>query len=142
MIGDEPFLVVNADNLWVDGPADTIKLLASRWDDATMDALLLVVPLRARAQPSRARRFPSRRARAGSPGVASPAGSRRSSIPASRSCRRAIIRDWPEGPFSTMVFWERAIAAGRAYGFVHQGLWFDVGTPPAIAKTEALLIDA
>ena len=50
-----------------------------------------------------------------------------------------VIRDWPEGPFSTMLFWERAIEAGRAYGFVHQGLWFDVGTPPAIAKTEALL---
>ena len=40
-----------------------------------------------------------------------------------------------------MVFWERAIAAGRAYGQVHQGLWFDVGTPGAIAKTEALLAD-
>jgi len=45
LIGDKPFVAVNADNLWVDGPADTIKLLASRWDDAAMDALLLVVPL-------------------------------------------------------------------------------------------------
>jgi MurNAc alpha-1-phosphate uridylyltransferase len=54
MIGDKPFLVVNADNLWIDGPADTIKLLASRWDDATMDALLLVVPYaRAHNHPGR-----------------------------------------------------------------------------------------
>jgi MurNAc alpha-1-phosphate uridylyltransferase len=53
-----------------------------------------------------------------------------------------VIRDWPEGPFSTNLFWDRAIEAGRAYAFVHQGLWFDVGTPPAIAKTEALLTDA
>jgi len=45
LIGDKPFVVANADNLWVDGPADTIKLLASRWDDDLMDALLLVVPL-------------------------------------------------------------------------------------------------
>jgi len=45
LIGDKPFVVANADNLWVDGPADTIKLLASRWDDELMDALLLVVPL-------------------------------------------------------------------------------------------------
>jgi MurNAc alpha-1-phosphate uridylyltransferase len=52
-----------------------------------------------------------------------------------------VIADWPDGPFSTMLFWERAIAAGRAYGLVHQGLWFDVGTPPAIAATEALIAD-
>ena len=36
----------------------------------------------------------------------------------------------------------RAIEAGRAYGVVHQGLWFDVGNPPAIARTEAVLADA
>jgi MurNAc alpha-1-phosphate uridylyltransferase len=52
-----------------------------------------------------------------------------------------VIRDWPEGPFSTNLFWERAIEAGRAYGVVHQGLWFDVGSPPAIAATEAVLAD-
>ena len=40
---------------------------------------------------------------------------------------------------STMVFWERAMAAGRAYGVVHQGLWVDVGTPRAVARAEELL---
>ena len=52
-----------------------------------------------------------------------------------------VIVDAPDGPFSTNLFWERAIAAGRAYGIVHQGLWFDVGTPGAIPKTEAMLAD-
>ena len=52
-----------------------------------------------------------------------------------------VIADWPEGPFSTMLFWERAIAAGRAYGLVHQGLWFDVGTPEAVPLSEAMLAD-
>ena len=45
LFGDDPILVVNSDNLWIDGPVDALKLLASRWEDATMDALLLVVPL-------------------------------------------------------------------------------------------------
>lgn len=45
LIDGDPFLCVNSDNLWVDGPADTLRMLASRWDEATMDALLLVVPL-------------------------------------------------------------------------------------------------
>jgi MurNAc alpha-1-phosphate uridylyltransferase len=37
--------VVNSDNLWVDGPVDTLRMLSSHWDDARMDALLLLVPL-------------------------------------------------------------------------------------------------
>src|SRR3954464_1828309 len=43
LIASDPFLALNSDNLWVDGPADTLKLLASHWDDARMDALLLLV---------------------------------------------------------------------------------------------------
>jgi MurNAc alpha-1-phosphate uridylyltransferase len=140
LIGSEPFLVVNSDNLWLDGPSDAIRLLAARWDDATMDALLLMVPL-ARAHNH------------GGQGdfTLSPDGR----ITGRRKAGRIapfvytgvqilsprVIADWPQGPFSTMLFWERAIAAGRAYGLVHQGLWFDVGTPQAIAATEALIAD-
>lgn len=141
LIGDQPFVVVNADNLWVDGPSDTFKLLASRWDDATMDALLLVVPL-ARAHNHGGRgdfhvdasgRITGRR----KPGRVAPFVYTGVQILSPR-----VIRDWPEGPFSTNLFWNRAIEAGRAYAFAHQGLWFDVGTPPAIGRTEARLIDA
>ena len=49
-------------------------------------------------------------------------------------------RDAPTGAFSTNIFWDRAIEEGRCFGAVHQGLWFDVGTPPAIAATEAALV--
>src|SRR6185436_18927482 len=45
LIESDPFLVVNSDNLWIDGPVDALRLLASGWDDARMDALLLLVPL-------------------------------------------------------------------------------------------------
>src|SRR3546814_12366424 len=31
-----------------------------------------------------------------------------------------LLVDAPEGPFSTNLFWDRAIAAERAYGLVHQ----------------------
>jgi MurNAc alpha-1-phosphate uridylyltransferase len=49
---------------------------------------------------------------------------------------------WPYStgmPFSTNIFWDRAIEAGRCFGAVHQGLWFDVGTPKSIGETEAFL---
>ena len=135
-----PFLVVNSDNLWVDGPSDAIRMLAARWDDATMDALLLLVPL-ARANHHAGQgdfrlapdgRITGRR----QAGKLAPFVFTGVQILSPR-----VIADWPEGPFSTMLFWERAIAAGRAYGVVHQGLWFDVGTPGAVGKTEAMLAD-
>jgi len=50
-----------------------------------------------------------------------------------------LLRDPPEGPFSTNVLWNRAIEEGRLYGLVHTGLWFEVGDPAAIAPTEARL---
>lgn len=140
LLGDDPILVVNSDNLWIDGPVDTLKLLASRWDDAVMDALLLVVPL-ARAHNHRGQgdfvvaadgRITGRRGR----GRVAPFVYTGIQIIHPR-----IIADWPEGPFSTNLFWNRAIEAGRAYAQVHQGLWFDIGTPGAIPKSEAILAD-
>jgi MurNAc alpha-1-phosphate uridylyltransferase len=42
-------------------------------------------------------------------------------------------------PFSLNILWDRAIAQERAFGLVHNGLWFDVGTPPAVKRTEVIL---
>jgi MurNAc alpha-1-phosphate uridylyltransferase len=55
---------------------------------------------------------------------------------------KALLKDAPEGPFSTNILWDRAIGAGRCFGAVHQGLWFDVGTPKSITMTEATLENA
>jgi MurNAc alpha-1-phosphate uridylyltransferase len=50
-----------------------------------------------------------------------------------------LLDNAPEGPFSTNILWDKAILEGRCYGVVHQGLWFDVGTPAAIQATEQAL---
>ena len=55
---------------------------------------------------------------------------------------KRLLRDAPEGPFSTNILWDRAIDEGRCFGAVHQGLWFDVGTPASVRATEATLVDA
>ena len=140
LLGDAPFVVASSDVLWIDGPADAIRLLASHWDDARMDVLMLLVPLaRAHNHPGQGDfhldqhgRITSRR----KPGRIAPFIYTSLQIMSPR-----VLADAPVGPFSQMLFWERAIAAGRAYGMVHQGLWFDVGTPAAIGRTEALLLD-
>ena len=137
MIDCDPFLAVNSDNLWVDGPADTLKLLSSHWDSERMDALLLLVP-QARAQNhkgigdfhmSRTGRLRRRQRSHVAPFV----------FTGVQMLSKRLLRDAPDGPFSTNILWDRAIEEGRCFGAVHQGLWFDVGTPGAIQATEAVL---
>jgi MurNAc alpha-1-phosphate uridylyltransferase len=53
--------------------------------------------------------------------------------------KRLLQGEHPDGPFSTNVFWNQAIEKGRLFGVGHQGLWFDVGAPENIAKTEEIL---
>lgn len=140
LIGADPFLVVNSDNLWIDGPADTLKLLASHWDGSKMDALLLVVPL-ARAENHHGRgdfhmdrtgRLRRRERSHVAPFV----------YTGIQMVSKRLLRDAPDGPFSANLLWDRAIEEGRCFGAVHQGLWFDVGTPQSIKATELTLEDA
>jgi MurNAc alpha-1-phosphate uridylyltransferase len=140
LIDSDPFLVVNSDNLWIDGPADTLKLLASHWDGAKMDALLLLVP-HARAENHAGRgdfhmdktgRLRRRERSYVAPFV----------YTGIQMVSKRLLEGAPEGPFSTNLLWDRAIEQGRCYGAVHQGLWFDVGTPQSIKATELTLEDA
>jgi len=137
LIEDETFLVVNSDNLWIDGPVDAIRLLEQRWDEQSMDALLLVVPL-AHAHchdgPGDFRMDPLGRLTRRAPGKPAPFVYTGVQI-----VSRRLFQDTPSGAFSMNILWNRAIAEGRVFGLVHEGLWFDVGTPPAVAKTEAIL---
>lgn len=140
LIDCDPFLVVNSDNLWIDGPADTLKLLASHWDGGKMDALLLLVP-HARAENhlgmgdfhmDRHGRLRRRQRSRVAPFV----------YTGVQIVAKRLLEGAPDGPFSTNVLWDRAIERGRCFGAVHQGLWFDVGTPQAIKATELILEDA
>ena len=137
LIDCDPFLALNSDNLWIDGPADTLRLLASQWDDSRMDALLLLVP-QARAlnhkgigdfHMDRGGRIRRREKSHVAPFV----------FTGIQMVSKRLLRDSPEGPFSTNLLWDRAIAEGRCFGAVHQGLWFDVGTPQSIRLTETAL---
>jgi MurNAc alpha-1-phosphate uridylyltransferase len=137
LIEDDTFLIVNSDNLWVDGPVDSIQLLAQRWDEETMDALLLVVPFSQAHCHGGVGDFqmdPLGRLARRAPGKPAPFVYTGVQI-----VSRRLFRDPPTGAFSMNLLWNRAIAEGRVFGLVHEGLWFDVGTPPAIARTEAIL---
>ncbi len=133
----DPFFCLNADNIWLDGPSDVFAELSAAWDPQRMDALLLLVA-HARAYNYRGKgdfhldplgRVSRRKSGRVAPFIFS----------GIQLVSHRLLRDPPQGPFSTNVLWERSIEEERLYGISHNGLWFEVGDPAAIAPTEAFL---
>lgn len=136
-LGGQPFVVVNGDAFWLDGPTQALRRISAAFDPAEMDALLLLVrtsqvdgevgrgdflldPL------GRARR-PKEREIApylfGGVQILSP----------------ALFEDTPEGAFSLNRVYDRAIENGRLYGLVHDGAWFHLSTPRDLERAGMML---
>ncbi|MBS0538016.1 MAG: nucleotidyltransferase family protein [Proteobacteria bacterium] len=144
LLGQEPFFVLNGDGLWTDGPVPLLKRLEAAWDPARMDALLLLHPIDkaiGREPTDKGDYFLDE------PGARGVDKARhRGSEPAApylfasiSICDSRLFRNAPDGPFSLVKLWHRAQAAGHLYGLVHDGQWFHVGTPHALAEAEQVL---
>ena len=137
IISNDPFICVNADNWWTNAGENAISRLIAAWDDNHMDVLMLLIPLEAAYNSQGSGDF--------NMDAEGRLSRRQADAPAAyvwtgvQMLSKRLIVDPPEDVFSTNIFWDRAIAEGRCMGIVHQGLWFDVGYPAAIAATEAKL---
>lgn len=138
LIGAEPFYCLNSDAIWTDtGETDALSRLAAAWDGDRMDGLLLIVPRERAFQHSGKGDFflddEGRLIRRGyhdsAPWI----------YTGNQLISHRLLRNAPQGPFSTNLFWDRAIAEGRLFGLVHEGDWYDIGSPQAIGPTEAAL---
>lgn len=138
MLGDDPFFVVNADTIWIEGVRPNFERLAAAFDPTTMDVLLLLAPTATSigyegrgdftlAADGRLRRRGEREI---VPFVYAGAG----------ILAAALFDNAPAGPFSLTRLFDRAEAQGRLYGLRLEGLWMHVGTPAAIAEAEAAII--
>ena len=135
----DPFFCVNSDNVWLDGPTDAFRQLSEAWQADRMDALLLLV------SHTRATNF---RGKGDFHMDAAGRLIRRHGEVAPfiftgiQLIAKHLLREAPEGAFSTNILWTRAIEEGRLYGTAFTGEWFEVGDPQAIAPTEAALAGA
>jgi N-acetyl-alpha-D-muramate 1-phosphate uridylyltransferase len=137
LIAGDPFLCINADNWFVSGNGNALARLAEAWDPAKMDVLMLVVPFEKAGNTQGQGDFDLDR-----DGRLSRQGPKRQRPyvwTGVQMLAKRVICDPPGEVFSTNLFWDRAIAAGRCHGLVHDGEWFDVGYPEAIALTETAL---
>ncbi len=135
----DPFFCLNSDNIWLDGPKNAFADLSQRWDPEVMDALLLLVPHKGASnftgkgdfRMDAYGRLTRRRSGRIAPYI----------FTGIQLASKRLLRDAPEGPFSTNVLWSRAIEEGRLFGLAFTGRWFEVGTPAAIRPTEMALLD-
>ncbi len=133
----DPFFCLNADNIWLDGPRNAFADLSARWNADEMDALLLLVGHAQAANFAGQGDFymdPVGRLQRRQPGRIAPFIYTGIQLVSHR-----LLRDAPQGKFSTNILWNRAIEEGRLFGLAFTGQWFEVGTPQAIAPTQDAL---
>lgn len=130
LLGEGPFFVLNGDGLWQDGREPMLPRLQATWDADRMDALLLLSPCH---DGERGDYFLEPDGRARHIGRATTAPHHFASVSV---CDARLFRDSPDGAFSLLRLWNRAEAAGRLFGLVHDGRWFHVGTPQQLAQAE------
>jgi MurNAc alpha-1-phosphate uridylyltransferase len=138
LLGDAPFIAVNADLIWLDDSRETaVQRLAASFDPARMDGILLLQPRENahghggpgdffREADGKLRR---RGTHATAPYV----------YTGVQILQPAMFRDAPTGAFSLNILYDSAIASGRLHGIVHRGSWMDVGTHDGLKHAEAML---
>jgi len=138
LLGDAPFFVCNADIVWTDGPSPALKRMAAAWDDARMDVLLLLQRTATAVgydghgdffldADGRAHR---RREKQISPTLFSGV----------QILHPRLFAGVAPGKFSLNRIYDRAESEGRLFGIIHDGGWYHVGTPEALAGVEARLL--
>lgn len=133
----DEFFCLNADNIWLDGPRTAFQDLSARWNRDEMDALLLLVSHASAENFSGKGDFymdPVGRLERRASGRIAPF-----IYTGIQLVSKRLLRDAPEGKFSTNILWNRAMEEGRLFGISFTGLWYEVGTPEAIAPTQDAL---
>jgi MurNAc alpha-1-phosphate uridylyltransferase len=139
LLGDGPYFILNGDGLWRDGATPMLSRMEALWDPVRMDALLLLHPIETvigREVKDRGDYFLDEDGRAHHRAAADSAPYLFASVSV---CDARLLQNAPDGPFSLLKLWSRAEAAGRLFGLVHDGQWFHVGTPHALAEAECVL---
>lgn len=132
LLGSDPFFVHNSDSVWIEGAVPCLGAMADAWRPESMDTLFLLAPVERTLGYDGKGDFSMdetgivkrRRKDETAPYV----------FAGVSIARPSLFSGCPPGAFSLNTLWDRAIAAGRAYGVRHGGTWMHVGTPQAVEE--------
>jgi MurNAc alpha-1-phosphate uridylyltransferase len=135
LLGEKPFVVMNSDSLWIEGPRSNIARLQAAFDAQRMDMLLLLAPTasalgydgRGDFTMAGDGKLARRAERVVAPFVYAGVG----------VFQPKLFAETPDGAFSLNLLFDRAIAERRLYGLRLDGEWLHVGTPDSITEAEA-----
>lgn len=142
-LGPAPFFCTNTDAILQDEPSEESageaawSALAAHWDDACMDALLLLCPVSAAS---------------GYEGVGDFVLTQSGQVqwPETDACgglvftglqliHPRLLTGEAVRRVSTKTFWNKAMTQGRLHGIVYGGRWMHVGDPAGLAQAEEQL---
>jgi N-acetyl-alpha-D-muramate 1-phosphate uridylyltransferase len=137
-LGAGPFLIHNADSVWIEGVGSNLARLMQAWDGERMDCLMML------ALASHSLGYQGR----GDFAFAADGRIRRRRmeqelVPFAFTgvsvAHPRLFTGSPDGSFSLNAVWDGAIAAGRAFGMRMEGTWMHVGSADALAQAEQQL---
>jgi len=137
LLGSEPFYIHNSDSVWIEGTTPCLEKMAETWNPDVMDTLFLLAPVEQTLGYGGKGDFLMH-----DDGTVERRGERDSVAFVFAGVSIAHLRlfaECPDGKFSLNLLWDRAIAAGRAFGVRHEGTWMHVGTPQAVDEAGELL---
>jgi MurNAc alpha-1-phosphate uridylyltransferase len=130
MLGQGPVFTLNTDAVWTG--RNILHQLASVWDPARMDGLVLLVPKDQATGHSGKGDFSMDADGRLTRGV-------EFIYTGAQIVRTDLLATVAEPAFSLNRIWDLMIGEGRLFGLIHEGGWCDVGRPDSIPLAEALL---
>jgi MurNAc alpha-1-phosphate uridylyltransferase len=140
LLGEGPFYLLNSDSFWIEGARANLDWLATAWDDASMDGLIMLAPtVKAVGYHGRGdfRMDPAGKLHRRGEREVVPFAYAGAAILHPR-----LFGNCPGGAFSLNRLFDRAIEAERLRGMRMDGLWLHVGTPEAITEAELSFADS
>ena len=137
LLGADPFFAINGDVCWLDGCTPALRRLAEAWNEAEMDALLLLHPTVHAVGYDGPGDFilgPEGRLRRRRESEVSPLV-----FAGIQMFHPRLFEETPEGPFSLNLLYDKAAEAERLWGLRHDGAWFHIGTPENLRDVEDAL---
>ena len=140
LLGHDPFFLVNADTMWIDGVRPNLARMADAFDPARMVILLLMAPTTSSIG------YGGRGDYAMLPDGALRRRKEHQVVPfvyaGAAIMSPSLFADAPSGEFSLTTMFDRANEQERLFGLRLDGVWMHVGTPDAVHAAEEAFLES